>query len=111
MRKYLYREIQEVGVGIYSGDTLPGFIGNFGWGEGHEGVLYKAEKIIGSSDDTCVIVRFDTEKTRGIYKPLIKLDTIKGLVYFSCYNDKTDVTLFDSKGVKLEYLNLRVKGV
>jgi hypothetical protein len=54
------------------------------------------------------IFRYDSEKIRGIYKILIKINISKGLVYYmteKAFNSEEDIR-FETKGVKVRYMKL-----
>jgi hypothetical protein len=59
--------------------------------------------------DTERIFRYDSDKTRGIYKILIKINLSKGLLYYlteDCFNGETDDVEFETRGIKVNYLKL-----
>lgn len=91
---------------------LPDFAGNFRV-KNHEATLHKLSDYDVQSirhykfKQEEKIFRYTTDSMLGHYKPFIKVNIERGLVYY--LTDRAieeDITEFEGRGVKCEYLNL-----
>lgn len=103
-----------------------GFVGNFTFNHNDyyvSGVLLKLDDFdinlivannIQLKDDE-ILSRYVTDKMlingRYYQKPLVKINRVKGLIYFLMEDDLSDKPIFEKRGVKLNCLNIIIAGV
>lgn len=79
---------------------------SFTWknnGSTHFGEI--TEIIESNSESGLIVARYKTEKMFGFYNPLIRIDTVKKLIYFlteDSFHGETEFPQFESRGVKAE---------
>lgn len=119
---YNYHEITDKEyLGNYTGYTTilkNEFVGNFAYnyyGSYISGVLLKLDSfdinyVINDIKlkENEILFRYVTDRMfindRYYQKPLIKINTVKGLIYH--LSDKSDIPIFEGRGLKLQCLNL-----
>lgn len=61
-----------------------------------------------------ILLRYVTDRmfinNRYYQKPLIKINTVKGLIYHLLENEDDNIPIFQGRGIKLECLNLIIAG-
>jgi hypothetical protein len=91
-------------------------IGSFGWKIGNrynEAILFPLDSFDRNYyskiplKDGEVLFRYETDKIKGIMKPIIKINIDKALVYFNDSDaSEKDEVKFETRGVKADYIVL-----